>query len=290
MKMRSRVWLVFAVCSASACTKPVDSPTNAGSEVAAKAADPKGGAAVTETKAAGLPEASVLLDKAVDAVGGKAKIEAMHSFYTESAVEIDGQNIRAATKLWWKDGDFYTEQDMGGVGMLRAGKQGDVIWSDDPINGRRKLSGVEAEQLAWASSLVLAADWQRHFARAETVAERQLGGKRVYDVKLTSKTGAENLVTFDADTGLNVAQKFEQASPMGKVPVSVSLEDYREHDGVKVAFKLVTDASLLKATQVITKLEFGAEVDTTRFAMPSGGAQVVKPDTIEAPSPPPPGE
>ena len=82
------------------------------------------------------------------------------------------------------------------------------------------------------------------------------------------------------DSGLQVAQKYEQATPMGKMPVSVTMEDYREIDGIKVAFRQVTDASLAKATQTITKLELNPTVDTSRFAMPSTEHDTVKKDTL----------
>lgn len=285
-----KLWSILGLVVLVGCSKPADSSSNAGADAEKKAADTKTGTPTAEAKAPaapGLPEASAILDKAVAAVGGKDQIARIHSFYMEGALDVGGQNIRGDLKLWWKDGDFYTEQNMGGIGTIRAGKQGDVIWSDDPINGKRKLTGVEAEQHTWASSLLLAADWQRYFTKAETVGERDLAGKKVYDVKLTSKSGAQMVLTFDADSGLGVAQKFDQATPMGNMPIAVTLEDYREQDGIKLPFKQVTDATLAKATQTITKLEFGAEVDTSRFAMPSGGAEVVKPDTIETPAPEP---
>jgi outer membrane lipoprotein-sorting protein len=139
----------------------------------------------------------------------------------------------------------------------------------------------------WASSLMLAADWKRYFSQAETVAERLEGGKKVYDVELTSDSGAKVTLSFDAESGLQLGQKFEQVTPMGKMPVSVEIEDYREVDGIKIPFKQITDASLAKATQEITEVEFNPEVDTSTFAMPTGGAEVVREQDLEPGKPVP---
>lgn len=223
------------------------------------------------------PAAEDLLARAVEAVGGRKRLDDVHSFYYKGTISILGQNIGGDIEIWWKDGDFYTTEEMAGIGRIQAGKQGDVIWSEDPINGLRKLAGAEAEQHMWASSLMLAADWKRYFETAKTTGERELDGKKVYDVDLTSKSGARVELTFDADTGLLVAEKFEQVTPMGKMPVTVQMGDYRDVDGIKIAHEQTTDASLAKATQKIAEVLINPEVDTSKFAMPSGGAEAVAP-------------
>jgi zinc protease len=219
----------------------------------------------------------------VDAVGGKDKLATITSFHLVGKLLVTGQNITGDLELWWKDGDFYTEQKMVGIGEIRAGKQGAKIWSEDPINGRRELTGLEAEQHTWASSLLLAADWKRYFATAETIGKRDKDGKTLYDVKLKSASGAEVELSFDAESGLQVAQKFQQDTPLGKMPVAVEMQDYRDVDGLKLPFKQVTDASLAKATQEIVSIEFNVPIDTEKFAMPTGGAPVVE----GKPAPPP---
>lgn len=278
--MRRAVLFVSCLAAASGCTKRSESDTGSAQASAngePSAADQGGAEAEPDPD---LPSAQTLIEKAVDAVGGRDKLDAIHSFHHAAEISIAGQNIAGDTKMWWKDGDFYTEGHMAGLGEFRAGKSGDVIWSEDPINGLRKLEGAEAEQQAWASSLMLVADWKSYFESAQTEAQREIDGRKVYDVKLTSDTGTEVLLSFDAESGLQVAQSFEQVTPMGSMPVELKMEDYREVEGVKVAFTQVTDASLAKATQSITKLEINPEVDTSKFAMPTSGADVVRKKTM----------
>jgi hypothetical protein len=257
------------------------------------AAESKGGAVAADAPAAAadaspaeqdagpkIPSGEAVLERAVEAVGGRAALDRIESFYLAGEIAIPSQNISGDIEIWWKNGDFYTEQKMAGIGRIRAGKSGSTIWSDDPIHGLRRLEGAEAEQHAWASSLLPAADWKRYFERAETVKERELDGATVYDVKLTSGSGAEVMMTFDAESGLQVEQKYEQVTPLGKMPVSVKLEDYREVQGVKVAFKQVTDATLAKATQTITKVELGIDVDSATFGMPVADNETVTKDSL----------
>lgn len=275
----------FAV---AACTNK-DEPDAAAAATAPAAAAGKAEAGAAEAGAdsaadssePALPAAEDILAKAVEALGGSDKLGEIDSFYYEGKIEILGQNIDGAVKIWWKNGDFYTEQEMKGIGTVRAGKKGDVVWAEDPITGLRELEGAEAEQHMWASSLQLAADWKRYFEKATTVAERTEEDKKVYDVELVAATGGKVKMSFDAETGLQVSQEFEQVTPLGKLPVTVKMQDYREVEGVKFAFKQVTDANLMKATQTIEKIEINPEVSESRFAMPGSGAETVKKPAAE---------
>jgi hypothetical protein len=263
-----KTWIVLALLCASGCDK--------GSDEAPAAATTKSDAkALAEAPAADLPAAETLLAKAADAIGGAQKLAAIKSFHYTGKVTIPSQKIGGSVEHWWKDGDFYGEQQLAGVGRVRVGKQGDVIWSEDPILGLRRLEGAEMEQYAWAASIRLVADWKLYFPKATTVGERELAGKKVYDVELESPLGEKVTMTFEADSGLQVAQKFSQVSKFGKTPVEVALEDYREVDGIKIAFRQVTDAKVTKLEQTIDTIELGGDVDTSKFAMPTGGAEVV---------------
>jgi len=246
-------------------------------------AGPAQGAATAEVHAPApaLPKAEEILAKAVEAVGGQARLDQIHSFHYQGEITIVDQAIHGKVELWWKDGDFYTTQDVPGIGTIRAGKLGDQIWSQDPITGLRKLEGLEAEQHRWASSLMLAADWKRYFNRAETQGTREAGGKRVYDVLLTADSGSEVRLTFDAESYLQVEQKFDQVTPLGTAPLQARLEDYRDVEGLKVAFKQVTETSLANAVQQIATLDLNPEIDTASFAMPTQGVEVVDGATKE---------
>lgn len=267
-----------------ACDK--EDAEDSGSNPIAKPGDPDAKAvadAVAATDpAANLPKAEEILAKAVEAVGGEDKLSKVESFYYKGQVSIMGQNMGGPIEIWWKNGDFFTTQEMMGVGTIKAGKSGATIWSQDPINGLRKLEGAEGEQHLWASSLMLAADWKNYFAEAKTVAEREDGAKTLYDVELTSKSGAKITMSFDKETGLQSGQSFQQVTPMGPMPISVKMDDYRtvEPHGIRIAFRQMTDAKLMKATQEISELTVNAEVDTTRFAMPTAGAEVVSADDM----------
>lgn len=223
-----------------------------------------------------LPTAESLLDKAVVASGGLAAFQAITSYRYTADVSLVKQNIHGKAEHWAAGGDFYSRQDLPGVGVIEAGKLGDTLWSRDPILGLRKLEGREAEQHSWTSSLLLVAEWKRFFDEAKTVGERTADdGTKLYDVELQSKLGAKVTIAFDAASGLPREHAFEPVTPMGSMPVRALLEDYRKVGGLELPFRQITDASLATAEQQITGVEINVDVDLSLFEMPTGAAEVV---------------
>lgn len=216
-----------------------------------------------------LPEAAILLDGHLEAIGGREAIEKFESLYFESSVDTGKQNIKASAKTWWKRGRFYGEQEIPGFGVAKSGYDGSVVWVDDPINGLRKLEGKEAEQIIREGAIFLVADWQRHFESAETVDEREEDGRTFLDVKLTSKLGDEVVMSFDAKTKLLAQMKFKQITPTGSVPVTATFEDYEDIDGVLFAKVSKLRVALGTVTQKYDSIQVNGEVDESKFGFPS---------------------
>ncbi len=280
-RARARLGLLLGLLAGVACNEPRPADTGAND------ATPKDGAAKgPEAQPDGpqLPAAEEVLARAAEAMGGKAAIDRVHSFYYRGTIELSGQAIRGDLEIWWEGGDFFMEQVVPGLGRMRAGKRGDEIWSDDPIHGLRRLSGVEAEQHAWASSLLLAAEWKRYFQTAKTIGTRTEGDRTLYDVELGAPSGLRVIMSFDAATGLQAGQSFEQVTPMGKQPLAVRFEDYRKVEGLELAYRQVIDAKVQEVVQVISEVRINAEVDEAKFAFPHTGADLV----LQADAPPSP--
>lgn len=280
--------LLIPGCTDPTATTPDPAPTDT-PKTAKPAAEAQEDDAPAEAENK-LPDAAELLAKSVDAVGGKAKLESVKSFHLEGTIGAPKQNISGKVETWWKGGDFYMVQTIPGLGINRSGKKGDLIWAEEPINGLRKLEGKEAEQHMWASSLLLTADWREFFTTAKTVKERDIEGKKAYDIELSAESGAVLTVTIDATNHLMVEQSFKVFSPLGSMPVTIRSTDYRDVDGMKIPYKQVTDASLMELTQELNVVELNTEVDEANFAMPTEDVPVVDakdPGSIGTVVPPP---
>ncbi len=261
--------LALSACTASPGSEPVVA------KVAAKSAAPSPAA-----NEPALPDAEQLLADSVEAMGGVAKFDALTSYYAESQVSMGGLGLTGVARMWWRGGDYYSEMEMPGVGLIRTGSLGGKPWGDDPINGVRALGGKEAEQAAWSTTLCLAHEWKRHFKTAETTAMKPVEGKQLAEVTLTSALGDRVVLRVDVASKLPVSQSFTQATPLGDTPATIHFKDFRAVEGLNVPFQQVLDATLTKAVSTMTRFELNAPIDESRFAMPGVGASAITPGAL----------
>lgn len=269
--LRRRIALLcpLLVTLSLACEKP---PATTPTDATPPKAEPE-----AEPAEAPLPTADEVLAKSIEALGGRTAIEAVKSSYTETKTEIKAQGINLVTRIWAKGDDFYVESDMPGVGLSQVWKKGDEVWSKDPINGLRKLEGKEAAQARWASDPLLAANWNKYFEKAETVGRVKEGDKELYEVRLSNQGGDELVLLFDAETSLPAGQAFKQETAMGSLPVRVTVDDYRNVQGVMVPFRSVTDLKLMNAVQTTEKYEVNVPVDDAKLQLPTQGDAPAEP-------------
>ena len=283
--MRRIVTLAAVIGLLGACSKdpPATAEPTSAAPAPATTDAPTGDSA--DAPQADLPPAEQVLEEAVVALGGREKLDAIKSFYSESKMEIASQNMSGEIKTWWKEGDFHIQNEMDGVGLSQVWKKGDEIWSEDPINGRRKLEGKEARQTLWGASVSLAADWKDHFAKAETVGMRSEGDAKLIDVKLTDAEGTEVTLSFDTATHLPVEQSFMQETPMGNLPIHTTMTDYRDVAGVKTSFKSTTSMAVVTAVQTVEKFEPNVAIDEAKFVPPKAkGKGSAKSGAAKAPA------
>jgi hypothetical protein len=273
--MRTRKLLALLAVSLFGCQPPPAVPPDDGAAAPEPVAEapseeptaeeqPK----ADEVDQSNLPAAEQVFARSVEAVGGQAKIDAIKTFYQETVLDIPSQNMSARTKVWWKTGQFYAETDMPAIGVTRMWKTDKGLWADDPVNGMREVTGPEARQTAWSNSLVLSAEWQKYFEKAETTGRRKAGDKTVVDVKLSNASGDEVTLSFDEATGLLAEQSFTQQSPMGEVPIVVRVDEYKDYDGFKSPVKSMMDMKVIQATQEVVKFEPNAKVDAKKLVPP----------------------
>ncbi len=251
--------------AAPAATADATTPETPAAETPAEATP---GEAAAEVDQGNLPDAETIFAANVEAVGGKAKLDAIKTFYREDTMEIPAQKIKITNKMWWKEGDFYAEADMPGMGVTKIWKVGNDLWTQDPINGMRKVEGKELAQQLRSNELVVTANWQAHFAKAETKGRRVVDGKSMIDVLLTTAGGDEVTMTFDEESKLMIEQAFVQDSPQGKIPMKSINEEYKDFDGFKVPIKSTVDMTVAKITGTVVKFELNAKIEKGKIKLP----------------------
>lgn len=264
----ARVALVLALGLAACTTDSTGSESPAKSDKGGDGGKP--GTQVDAPKA-DLPPADQLLARHVEVSGGADKIAQFQSLYVEGTIDTGKQKLRGTSKLWWKGGKFYVEEEIEGIGVSMIGYDGTTLWMKDPINGLRKLEGREKASYVQASSSMFPAhDWQKFYSKAQTRGQVDVEGKPAWEVVLTSKEGPDTTIGLDVESGRIRFIKSKQISNMGETPFDVYSSDYRPVLGYEFAFESRASISgLIEISNVTTKFEPNVEIDDAKFAYPS---------------------
>jgi len=104
-------------------------------------------------------------------------------------------------------------------------------------------------------------------AAVETVEKTDFEGTPCYKLKVTTRWNEEYFEYFDVESGLMVGVERSQASPMGDVPTTTVLSDYKEFGGVLSPSKSVQ--RVMGMEQVITILDVSdMQREDSLFAIP----------------------
>lgn len=214
--------------------------------------------------------AEQVLDKHVDATGGRAAYERIKSTVTKATARLAAQGIGGPMEIYAKyPNKMLTVQTLSGIGETRQGYDGKVAWSKDPLQGLRKLSGPEAELVARGAVFNTQLNWRKAFPKVALLPDKKIGAATCYVVKLAPEVGQPLLQYFDQKTLYMVRMDMTFEGPQGKMAIETTIGDYRPVDGVKVPFSMrqkIGGAAEMVVT--LNSVKNNVPVDDALFAMP----------------------
>lgn len=217
-----------------------------------------------------LPPAAELIDRYVEALGGRDAIMAQPGSHVTGTFSMPAAGLEATLEVYSAaDPDrTITIIEMAGVGTIQEGYTGEHGWSVDPNLGPRLLDGKElAATREGASTLGQLRDASM-FSERTTVERAEMNGEACWKVKLVWNSGRETYDCYSVESGLIVATEIVQPSPMGEIPVVSLVSDYEEYGGVLTPTHVVQE--MMGQRQIITvdTVEVGP-IDPERFAPPA---------------------
>lgn len=230
--------------------------------------------------AANLPTAEAVLDKYVEATGGKAAYTKITSTSTKATMKLTAQGLSGTVEASAKaPNKIYVSQTFTAIGKMEQGYDGTTGWSKDPFSGLRTLEGAELTQFKTQAVFNSPLRWRDEYAKTEMLGIRPVNNKPAYALRLTSKTGKTDVQYYDTKSGLQVKSESVQESPQGKLPVETYYDDYRTVDGIKVPFKVRALVAGNELISTVTEYKNNVPLDDTLFAKPAAApvAPVVAP-------------
>lgn len=248
--------------------------TGAEAAVEAKPEEQPAAAAATEATApavdpADLPDGAELMDKTIEASGGKEAHDRIKTVVTRGTLTMPMLPEPAKTESYTtKDKKMLQVVTLPGMGEVRSGMNGDVAWEMNPMMGPRLLSKEETVAQMMDDDLS-DADWRDKYATVKTTGVEEFGGKQCYVVELTPKEGQPLTMLIDKETSLPAGVRLVAQTNMGALPISVRMEDYRTTDGITIPHRQVQEMAGQEVVATTDTVEYNTEIPEETFALPA---------------------
>jgi photosynthetic reaction center cytochrome c subunit len=232
-----------------------DTPPKPEAENAAAAAKP-------------VPSSDAILDKYLQAVGGREAVEKITSRVEKASLTTPGgQEVaidiyakapdKRISMMHMKDGDSVTAFD---------GHQG---WLSNPGRPVRPMSEQDNNVAKLDADLHFAADVKQLFANFHVFETEKIGDREVYLVVASNEGKPPVRLYFDAQSGLLVRMIRYTETPLGRNPSQVDFADYRDADGVKIPFRWTLARPGQRFTIQVSAVKQNIPVEDSEFAMPA---------------------
>ena len=217
-----------------------------------------------------MPSAEEVFNKYIAAIGGQANIDKIKSRQLKgNIVQANGTTIPYEILQAAPD-KFHIvatiEQD-----TIERGFNGTAGW-EKTARGVRDLTAVEVTQLQSAIGLFRQLKLKEQYTSARVRGRDKIGDRPVYVIVGTTADNNQERLFFDAETGLLLRRITYLKTMLALIPQQVDFDDYRDVDGVKMAFTIriaPLEVGNPLSTRTYSEVKLNVPVDESKFAMPA---------------------
>jgi hypothetical protein len=217
-----------------------------------------------------MPSVDQILNRYVQALGGKAAIERLTSLAMTGTVEVASAGLSGKAEMIAQAPNKYSlKLEFEGIGTFTQAYDGTLAWAQDPVNGMREITGVELAQLKREADFHREAHLKEVYTKLAVKGKEKVGTSDTFVIEATPAEGGVEKLYFDTQSGLLVRTDAVNRSPQGEIPAEVYVEDYKEIGGVKIPVTLRQVTPVLTSIIKFTDAKPNVEVDQKRFTRPS---------------------
>jgi len=216
------------------------------------------------------PSVDEILDKHVQALGGRVAIEKLTSRVSKGTFELDQMPGPAAEEIYQKAPNKQLMiTDAPSFGVVRFGFNGSAGWQEMPPTGLQDVTGSQLAAMKRNTPFYRDIMLKEIYPQMVLKGQENVDGRNTYVIEATPADGSAELLYFDVDSGLLVRTRAETEGPTGKVMADTTLDDFREVDGVKIPFTIRHSQPAFGFVIKLTEVEHNVPIDDAKFDKPT---------------------
>ena len=230
-----------------------------------------------------LPTPEQVVDKYVQAIGGKASIDKIKSRWTKITLLrpklVNSGTPKAAVlnraeswtvETFHKAPNKYLAITTTPGGVVYQGFNGTTGWTKS-TRGQHEMNAVEVAWIKRQADLSNDLKLKDRYSELRVTGKSTIGNKQVYVVEARSLENKTEKLFFDVKSGLLLRHIVFTEIKLGLDPEQTDYEDYREVDGVWLPYTVrisYLDDNHYGTTRTVTKVRQNIQIDDAKFEAP----------------------
>jgi hypothetical protein len=230
-----------------------------------------------------LPAVEAILDKYVQALGGRAAIENVKSRHTQVTMLrpmlVNGGTPNAAmiaraetwtAEIYQKAPDKYLSIMTTPNGVVTQGFNGAVGWVNTS-SGQRQMSNAALVQVKRLADLQQDLKIKERYPKMTVVGKEKIADREAWMIEASTDEQLRERFFFDAQNGLLLRRVAMTRTALGDDPEQTDFEDYRVVDGVKLPFKITVsylDDNHYGTARIISAVKQNLTLEDAKFDPP----------------------
>ena len=218
-----------------------------------------------------MPTVGQVLDKYVQALGGKAAIEKVTTVVIKGKVDVPSTGETGSMETYRKAPNKEMQMiNIPSNGPSQRGFDGTVGWNWDPDSGPSDMSPADLAAMKLESDFYRDIRLKELYPKITLKGKEKVGNREAYVVDAPREDGSSEKMYFDTESGLLIQTEVPIEVPdEGKTIVNSQYEDYREVEGVKVAFTIRQSSADFDYIIKVSEVKYNVPVDDAKFKKPT---------------------
>ncbi len=209
--------------------------------------------------------AATVLDKFLEAIGGKDKAKTLSDLKMAITTEVQGMSLEIEV-LSKAPNKSRTVVTMGGQTVMKSVFDGTnasmmQMGQNAPVSEEQKLD------MAFDAAIISELLISDLGLDTQITGIEDIGGKKAYAVEIVKPSGSKTTFYYDIGSGLKVRSSTVAEGPQGAMVQNTDLSDYRDVDGVKFPFVMILPMGQMNMTGNVQKIEVNTGISDNEFVV-----------------------
>lgn len=216
-----------------------------------------------------LPSATEVVEKYIQAIGGREPLKKQKSRYQAATVELSPMGLKGTVETFARSDDrLLVKTTLAGIGDILVGFDGQKAWTANPIQGNRVQEGKELLQTKRTALFAREVAFDKLYTAMRVRGVEPIGERKAYVIVASTDGLPDDVLYFDTETGLMLRSDSITIAPEGEQAITSFYDDYREVEGTKSPFKIRAKTPAFEINTVITEIKYNIPMDDAKFTQP----------------------